>query len=64
MSATMAKRKSDRDRHLPYKLVRIQKALYDRLRELADRHDRPLTRELRRAIEAHLKAHEQGGEGE
>jgi predicted DNA-binding protein len=33
-------------------------ALYERLKALADRNDRPVTRELRRAVEAHLRAHE------
>jgi predicted DNA-binding protein len=56
----MAKKKSDSaDRHLPYKLVRMPVALYELLKKLADRNDRPVTRELRRAVEAHLRAHEE-----
>lgn len=59
MSATMSKKNSDKkDRHLPYKLVRIPIALYERMWQLAERTDRPLSREVRRALEAHLKAHE------
>lgn len=63
--STMAKKKADKkDRHLPYRFVRIPLELYERMRELADRTDRPLTREVRRALEAHLKAHEEKAEGE
>lgn len=60
MSTTMSKKKTEaKDRHLPYKLVRIPVELYERLKELADRNDRPAARELRRALEAHLRAHEE-----
>jgi predicted DNA-binding protein len=50
---------SKKDRHLPYKLVRIPVELYERMHRLAERTDRPIAREVRRALEAHLKAHEE-----
>ena len=57
---TMRKRKADRssDRHLPYKLVRVPDELYRRLKALADKNDRPISRELKRALEAHLRSQE------
>jgi predicted DNA-binding protein len=61
MTHTMSKRKpSDRssDRHLPYKLIRVPDELYRRLKELADKNDRPISRELKRALEAHLRSQE------
>jgi predicted DNA-binding protein len=54
----MAKKKAAADRHLPFRQVRIPLALYLRLKALADRHDRAITRELRRAVEAYLDANE------
>jgi predicted DNA-binding protein len=56
----MTKKKATADRHLPYRLVRVPLELYQRLRELAGRNDRPISRELRRALEAHLKAEKPG----
>ena len=58
MATTMAKKNPKKDRHLPYKLIRIPQELHERMQALADRMDRPLVREVRRALEAHLKAHE------
>ena len=42
------------DRHLS-KLVRLSADLVNRLKALADQNDRPMSRELKRAVEAHLK---------
>ena len=61
MSATMTdkgKKKSDKDRHLPFKQVRVPLSLYRQLQELAERNDRPVSREIKRALEAHLKANQ------
>jgi len=58
MSATMTKKKPGKDRHLPFKQVRVPLELYRRLQALADRNDRPVSREIKRALEAHLRANE------
>jgi predicted DNA-binding protein len=50
----MAKKKTAADRHRPFRAVRVPLELYERLKQLADRNDRPVSRELRRALEAHL----------
>ena len=62
MPTIMSKKQPRKDRHLPNKTVRIPEDLYDRLRALAEKTDRPLAREIRRALEAHLKANEEAGE--
>jgi predicted DNA-binding protein len=59
MLATMPKKKPRADRHLPFKQVRIPLNLYEKLRELANRNDRPVSREIKRALEAHLRANEE-----
>jgi predicted DNA-binding protein len=46
------------DRHLPSRAVRIELQLYRRLQALAGHNDRPVSREIKRALEAHLQAHE------
>jgi hypothetical protein len=54
------KKKKDggkKDRHLPYRLVRIPEALYLELQQVAEDTDRPVSREVRRAIEAHIRTH-------
>jgi predicted DNA-binding protein len=63
MGTTMSKKTNEKDRHLPHRLVRIPEELYQRLQELAERTDRPVSREVRRALEAHLKAHEESEAG-
>jgi hypothetical protein len=63
MSHIMSKEKPrSGDRHLPYKLVRIPGPLYERLREVAERNDRPVSREVRRALEAYIQANTPGQE--
>jgi hypothetical protein len=62
MNATMAKKKPTGDRHLPFKQVRVPLELYRRLQELAERNDRPVSREIKRALEAHLRANAPGGD--
>jgi hypothetical protein len=53
----MAKKKPPAgDRHLPFRSVRIPLELYRRLQELAGHNDRPVSREIKRALEAHLQA--------
>jgi predicted transcriptional regulator len=54
----MGKKKSDRDRHLPFKQVRVALELYRKLQEIAERNDRPVSREIKRALEAHVRANE------
>jgi predicted DNA-binding protein len=54
--ATMSKKKAAQDRHSPHRLVRVPIDLYERLKALADRNDRPVSRELKRAIEGHLRS--------
>jgi predicted DNA-binding protein len=55
----MSKSKSSStDRHKPYKLVRIPMELYQRIKDLAERNDRPTSREVKRALEAHLRSQE------
>jgi hypothetical protein len=55
----MAKKKPPAgDRHLPFRAVRVPLELYLRLQALAERNDRPTSREIRRALESHLRAHE------
>jgi hypothetical protein len=46
--------------HLPHKLVRVPDELYQRLKELAERNDCPLSREVKRALEAHLRREGEG----
>jgi hypothetical protein len=59
--STMSK-KSTSDRHLPYKQVRVPLDLYRLLQEIAARNDRPVSREIKRALEAHVRAHTEPGE--
>jgi predicted DNA-binding protein len=59
MTATMAKKKPEKDRHLPFKQVRVPLELYRKFQTLADRNDRPVSREIKRALEAHLREKEQ-----
>jgi len=54
MVATMAKKKTNTDRHLPYRHIRLPLELYQRLQELAVRMARPLSWEVRKALEKHL----------
>ena len=58
----MAKKKPAADRHLPFRQVRVPLELYRRVQALAERNDRPVSREVKRALEAYLRANE-GGEG-
>lgn len=54
----MAKKKPEPkpDRHKGGHMVRIPDDVYEPTRELADENDRPLTREIRQALIAWLKA--------
>jgi hypothetical protein len=59
MSATMAKKKPEKDRHLPFRTVRLPLELYRQIAEVAEANDRPVSREIKRALEAHIRAHRQ-----
>jgi predicted DNA-binding protein len=54
----MGKKKPNKDRHLPFKQVRVPLELYRRLQEIAERNDRPVSREIKRALEAHVRANQ------
>ena len=57
MTPAMSKKKPDnKDRHLPYKAVRIPLDLYNQLVAIAQRNDRPTSREVIRAIRNHIEA--------
>jgi hypothetical protein len=59
MPSTMTK-KTDRskDRHLPFRQVRLPEELYQRLQALADKAERPVSWQLRKAVLEHLEKHE------
>jgi predicted transcriptional regulator len=60
MATTMSKKKpADRseDRHASTRMVRLPVEWHEALKALAREQDRSLTRELLRAVAAHLKAH-------
>jgi hypothetical protein len=46
---------SSTSRHKPRKMVPIQERLHALLKELAERNDRPMSREIRTAIISHLE---------
>lgn len=45
------------DRHKHKRMMRVPDVLANALDKLAERHDRPVSWELRRAIEAYLREH-------
>jgi predicted HicB family RNase H-like nuclease len=51
-----AKRDQAADRHLSGKMVRLSEDLHAQMVRLAERNDRPLTREIRRVLVAALEA--------
>lgn len=52
------KKDRSQDRHLPHRLLRLPAELYARLEKLAERNDRPVSREGRRAILRYLEQEE------
>jgi predicted transcriptional regulator len=46
----MSKKKSEPDRHLPYRAVRIPLELYRELQEIAEANYRPTSREILKAL--------------
>jgi predicted DNA-binding protein len=60
----MAKKKTDKkDRHLPYKLVRIPDELYEKLKAVSEKNHRPVAWEVRLALEMHVQTQEEKTEG-
>jgi len=57
MSHTMSKKKSEPDRHLPYRAVRIPIDLYHKIKKIADDNDRPTSREVIRALKEYAERH-------
>lgn len=54
------KKPAKKDAHRSNCLVRLTPEHYQALQRLAASNDRPLTRELARAVEAHLRQHGAG----
>jgi hypothetical protein len=61
MSKKRAAPRGQQEAPQPYRLVRVPIDLYRRMKALAERNDRPTSREIRRALEAHLRAEGETG---
>jgi predicted DNA-binding protein len=57
MSATMAKKKKQTDLHLSGFLIRLPEVYRDQLRKLKERTRRPMTEDVKIALEEYLKNH-------
>jgi hypothetical protein len=52
------------DRHKSKKMIRLPESLYAELARLADQHGRPLSWEVRLALEHHVRQRRHGESGE